>query len=61
MHTCLVCAQHFQKTQRDTSEMSPEEKHTDSTTCILVHTGTCTIKGKHTPKVLTGDLPMESH
>lgn len=24
------------------------------------HTGTSTVKGKHTPKVLTGDLPMES-
>lgn len=40
------------------------EKHTHTHwlknlhTCA--HTGACTIKGKHTPKVLTGDPPMES-
>lgn len=36
---------------------SPQENHTHSRTYILVHTGTCTVKGKHTPKVFTGTCP----
>lgn len=70
MHT-YPCVPGISKRHKGTLQRCPimvshhrgkKKPHTHSRTCILVHTQVpAQSKGKHTPKVLTGDLPSPCH